>query len=111
MKKRNPLAVFFLPFVTLGIYTLVWYVSTKTEMNSKGAGIPSAWLIIIPFVNLYWMWKFSKGVRHVTNGASSAGGTFALLFFLGPIGMAIVQSSLNSFANISAASVSQAAQS
>ena len=84
MKRRNPLAVFILPFVTLGIYSIVWYVSTKEEMNTKGAQIPTAWLIIIPFVNLYWLWVYAKGVEKVTNGASSAVVDFLLRFFLGP---------------------------
>ena len=95
MKKRQPIAVFFLPFITFGIYSLVWYVSTKEEMKLHGAEIPTAWLLIIPIANLYWLWKYSKGVAQVTNGYSSAGGTFALLFFLNVIGMAITQSSFN----------------
>lgn len=42
MNKRSPLAVFFLPIITFGIYGLVWYVQTKEEMNRKGAQIPTA---------------------------------------------------------------------
>lgn len=109
MKRRNPLAVFFLPIITLGIYTLVWYVSTKGEMNSRGARIPSAWLIIIPFANIYWLWKFSEGVHHVTKGASGTGATFLLLIFLGLIGMAIVQSGLNEVAELAATAPRHAA--
>ncbi|MDE3059103.1 MAG: DUF4234 domain-containing protein, partial [Bacteroidota bacterium] len=56
MKKRKPIAVFFLPFITLGIYSIVWYVSTKTEMKQRGADIPTAWLLIIPIADLYWLW-------------------------------------------------------
>ena len=95
MKKRQPLAVFFLPIITLGIYSLVWYVSTKEEMKARGAVIPTAWLLIIPIANIYWLWQYSVGVNKVTNGYSSTGGTFALLLFLGVIGMAITQSSFN----------------
>ncbi|GAI30384.1 unnamed protein product, partial [marine sediment metagenome] len=36
-------------------------------MNAKGAQIPTAWLIIIPFVNIWWYWKFCEGVELVTN--------------------------------------------
>ncbi len=53
MKNRSPIAVFLLPMFTFGIYGLVWLVKTKNEMNSLGAKIPTAWLLIIPFVNLY----------------------------------------------------------
>lgn len=95
MKKRSPFAVFFLPFITFGIYVIVWFVLTKEEMKSRGAEIPTAWLLIIPIANIYWLWKYSKGVEKVTNGNRSAGGTFALLFFLSVIGMAITQSAFN----------------
>ena len=95
MKKRNAFAVFILPFVTFGIYGIVWYVKTKAEMNSKGADIPTAWLLIIPFVNLYWLWKYSQGVEKVTNGGSGGVSTFLLLLFLSAIGMAITQSAFN----------------
>jgi hypothetical protein len=98
MKKRNVFAVFILPFVTFGIYAIVWYVSTKEEMNAKGAQIPTAWLLIIPFVNLYWLWVYAKGVEKVTNGACGAMSNFLLRLFLGPIGMAITQNAFNKVA-------------
>jgi len=98
MTRRSPISIILLSIVTLGIYYLVWYVSTKNEMNAKGANIPTAWLLIIPIANIFWMWEFSKGVEIVTNKAKGAGSAFALLFFLGSIGGAIVQSNLNKVA-------------
>ena len=98
MKTRSPLAVFLLPIVTLGIYSLVWYVKTKEEMKAKGAQIPSAWLLIVPIGNLIWLWKYSKGVERVTNGTTGTGGAFCLLLFLSCIGMAIIQSAFNKVA-------------
>ncbi|MGB2983061.1 MAG: DUF4234 domain-containing protein [Candidatus Bipolaricaulia bacterium] len=95
MTRRSPAAVFLLPFVTFGIYSLYWLVRTKTEMNSAGAQIPSAILIIIPIANWYWLWKFCVGVEHVTNRGMSAPAAFLLQFFLGIIGEAIIQSELN----------------
>ena len=95
MEKRNPILVFVLALITCFIYAIVWHVKTKCEMVNKGASIPTAWLMIIPIVNLYWMWKYSEGVDKVTKGSSSAAITFVLLFLLGPIGMAVVQNSFN----------------
>ena len=100
MKKRNPVAVLFLPFVTFGIYGLVWQVKTKNEMNKLGANIPTAWLIIVPFANIYWFWVYGTGVAHVTKGAHSALGSFLLRLFLGPIGSAITQNEFNKVATI-----------
>jgi hypothetical protein len=87
--------VFFLPFVTFGIYSLYWLVRTKTELNDAGARIPTAFLLIIPLANLYWLWKFGEGVDYVTDRRMSTGVVFLLILFLDIIGSAIVQSQLN----------------
>jgi len=96
MQHRSLFLVFFLPLITFGIYGIVWYVQTKREMNDKGAQIPTAWLLIIPIANIYWLWKYSEGVELVTNKDMSAAVAFILIFLLGCIGMAIVQSKFNS---------------
>jgi len=98
MKHRDPIMVFFLPLITFGIYSLVWYVKTKNEMNTKGADIPTAWLLIFPLINLFWLWKFCEGVEVVTNKEMGAGVALLLVFFLGIIGMAIIQDKLNKVA-------------
>ena len=95
MRERSPVAVFFLPFITFGIYSLYWLVVTKTEMNSEGSDIPTAWLLIIPLVNIWWYWRFSEGVEEITRGRTSAGVAFLMLFLLPIIGPAIIQSNLN----------------
>lgn len=98
MKRRSVVGVVVLTILTCGIYGLYWIVKTKSEMNAQGANVPTAWLIIIPIVNIWWLWKFSEGVGHVTKGSMSAGVTFLLLWLLSLIGMAIVQSALNKVA-------------
>ena len=105
MQKRNPIAVALLPFVTFGIYSIYWLVKTKGEMNSLGAKIPTAWLIIVPLVNIWWMWKYSEGVEQVTGGKLNGVLAFVLLWLLGSIGGAIVQDSFNN--NVSAAAASE----
>ena len=99
MTQRNPGLVILLTFVTFGIYAIVWYVMTKEEMNSSAdAQIPTAWLMIVPFVNIFWIWKFSAGIEKTTNKEMSGGLAFVLLFLLSFIGMAIIQSGLNKVA-------------
>lgn len=95
MKHRNPFAVIVFSIITLGIYGIVWYVKTKNEMNRLGATIPSAWLLIIPFVSIYWAWKYSKGVEQVTGGKISGILAFVLLYLLSIIGVAIIQDVFN----------------
>lgn len=95
MKNRSVIAVLLLTIVTLGIYGIYWSVVTKIEMNKRGATIPTAWLIIIPIVNIWWMWKYSEGVDKETHGALSTVISFLLLFLLGVIGMMIIQHEFN----------------
>ena len=98
MTKRSPLAVFVLSIITLGIYALYWLVRTKTELNSSGASIPTAWYLIVPLANIWWYWKFSQGVEEVTHKGMSAGVAFLMLWLLSIIGSAIIQSTLNEVA-------------
>ena len=95
MKRVEPIMVVILSIITFGIYALIWYVSTKDQMNANGAKIPSAWLIIVPIINFYWMWKFCEGIGIVTNKRMDGVIAFLLLALLGLIGMAIIQDSLN----------------
>lgn len=95
MQKRSVVAVLLLPFVTFGIYALVWLVKTKREMVREGADIPTSWLIIVPIVSIYWQWKWCGGVEHFTRGRMSQAVAFLLMFFLGMIGAAIIQDSFN----------------
>src|SRR5882672_2906858 len=95
MKYRGPVGVLLLPLFTFGIYTWVWYVGTKDEMNRFGANIPTSWLLIIPFVNIWWLWCYSVGAEEVTDEGISQAVAFLVLLFLGTIGMAIVQNAFN----------------
>lgn len=96
MKNRGVVAILLLSFFTLGIYTLVWFVKTKGELNERGAEIPTAWLIIVPFVNLYWLWKYFEGAEKVTSGKVSGVLMFVLdLFVTALIPMAICQDAYN----------------
>ncbi|MBS1902791.1 MAG: DUF4234 domain-containing protein [Bacteroidetes bacterium] len=95
MTKRSPIAVFFLSYLTLGIYIIVWRVKTKGEMCRFGADIPTSWCMIIPIVNIWWLWKYAGGVQQITKNSLSQAVSFILLFLLGGIGDAIVQDSFN----------------
>jgi len=95
VKNRSVVAVLLLTIVTFGIYAVYWQVSTKIEMNKRGATIPTAWFLIVPIVNIWWLWKYSQGVEKETNGSYSTVISFILLFLLGVIGMMIIQHEFN----------------
>ena len=95
MKLRSPAAPLLLPLVTLGIYTLVWNVNTKDEMNQVNTNrIPTAWLLIVPIANIFWLVAYARGAKEF-NGSGSTAGTFWLLAILGVIGEAILQARFN----------------
>ena len=95
MKRRSPAAPLLLPIITLGIYTLVWNVKVKNELNKSVANhIPSAWLLIVPIGNIFWLVSFARSSKQF-NGRGSTAGTFWLLAILGPIGEAILQARFN----------------
>src|SRR4051794_15574289 len=100
MTRRSPGMVVVLTIVTFGIYGLIWYVKTKDEMNTQGAQIPTAWLLIVPIGNLYWLWKFYEGVGVVTKGKAggAVGFVLSLLSILALDGMVLTQSALNEVA-------------
>jgi Domain of unknown function (DUF4234) len=109
MKNRSPIAVALLGFPTLGIYWWYWQVKTKTEMNSLGEKIPTAWFWLIPYLGyIYWIYLYSKGVNNVTKGKLSTAVSFLLIWLLGFIGFAIVQDAFNSIAEASPAPAPQA---
>jgi cbb3-type cytochrome oxidase subunit 3 len=97
IEKRSILKVYVLGIITLGIYFLYWLVKTKNELNELGAQIPTAWLIIIPIANWYWLYKYAEGFAKVTK-KESAILWFLLFFFVGIVMPAIVQSELNRIA-------------
>lgn len=99
MQQRSIVKLILLSVLTLGIYALVWMVSTKDEMNQRGADIPTAWLAIVPLVGFWWTWKYCGGVERVTGGKTSQVMAFVLLAALGVIGMAIIQDGFNKNTN------------
>ena len=94
-KRVDPFMLVVLSIVTFGIYALIWYINTKDQLNANGAKIPTALFLFLPGLNIYWMWKFCEGLEFVTAKRVEGIIAFLMLIFLGPIGMAIIQDSLN----------------
>jgi hypothetical protein len=95
IKKRNAFVVVILTFITFGIYGIYWVAKTKGEMVEKGADIPTTWLVIVPFANIYYFWKYAAGVEQVSSGNSNGVLVFVLMWLIFPIGQIIVQMELN----------------
>jgi hypothetical protein len=112
VKLRSPWAVALLPFITLGIYHLVWWYRVNRELRDVGhargvdlghsptssllALFPGALIIIPPFVSYWRGTKRVIGVARLT-GTEPVNGWIALILFIviQPAYWAYVQSSLN----------------
>ena len=98
IERRNPALVLILSIITFGIYGIYWAVRTKEEINSLGAEIPTAWLLIIPIADLYWEYKYAEGFSKYVKKDDNPILWFLLLFFVSPVAMIIFQVELNKLA-------------
>jgi hypothetical protein len=98
IKKRDIVTIYLLGFITCWIYFIYWYVQTKVEMNGLGADIPTAWLLIVPFANLFWIYKYCEAFATKVKKDDNTILYFLLAWFVGIIMPAIVQTELNKIA-------------
>jgi len=96
-KERSILRVYILGFLTLGIYFIYWMYETEKELNELGANIPSFILYFIPIVNIYWLYRYTKGWAYVTKKDDEIV-YFILFLFFGIVMPYLVQKSLNQIA-------------
>jgi hypothetical protein len=115
-KIRNPLAPALLPFVTFGIYYLVWYFKVNKEMAELGKAtgrteelgdspmtslmaVMFGWIIIVPpILSFYNTLKRQQALRNMTtpgdNGLEPGLGLI-LGLFISPVAVYMIQDSLN----------------
>ena len=96
-KERNILLVYILGFVTLGIYFIYWLYETENELNELRANIPTFILYFIPIVNIYWLYRYTKGWAYVSKKEDVIA-YFILFLFFGIFMPYLVQKSLNQIA-------------
>ena len=99
IQKRNIVTIYILSIITFGIYGIYWQVKTKDELNSLGGDIPTAWLLIIPIANIYWLYKYSMVYAEKVKKDGNGILWFIVFWFIGIIMPAIVQSDLNKIAD------------
>ena|SRR3990167_7659170 len=101
MVRKSLIKEIALSLLTGGIYTIFWAVELKRDLNRLGANIPTAWLMIFPFINIYFWCQFIEGYRWVMYGKtdetiSLLGGFLTALFPSGNlIALLTMQSEIN----------------
>lgn len=98
IQKRDIVVVYLLSIITFGIYGIYWEVKTKEEINSLGGDIPTAWLLIIPIANIYWLYKYADAFSRLVKKDNNGILWFIVFWMIGIIMPAVVQSDLNKIA-------------
>ena len=98
VKERNPITVIILMMVTCGIYGLYWMIQTKNEINEKGGDIPTAWLIIIPIANFYWLWKYVEQWHAIAKPEQELMMVILVYLIFSPLAIYWIQVALNKLA-------------
>lgn len=77
-------------------YSFYWLIDTaKVLRRTTNEKIPIALLLIIPFANYWWMWRYSAAVEKYTHDKAQTALSFVLLVLVGSIGMGILQDMYN----------------
>ena len=92
--------------VIIGVTAVIMMVSISTgteatiaeNINSLGAKIPTAWLLIIPIANIYWVYKYCEGFAQHVKKDNNGLVWFIVYLLVGFVMPAIVQSELNKLA-------------
>lgn len=95
VKERNPIMVIIYSMITCGIYSLYWAIQTKNEINEKGGEIPTGWLLIVPFANLYWFWRYVEDWHKVTKPEQDLIMVVLVFFVFSPLAIYWIQTELN----------------
>ncbi|MBA2279441.1 DUF4234 domain-containing protein [Candidatus Saccharibacteria bacterium] len=78
------------------IYGLYWLIDTaKVLRRETGQKIPTAFLLVIPIANYWWMWRYGQVAEVYTKGKVQGVLVFILLVLVGSIGMGILQDTYN----------------
>ena len=97
VKERNIILVYIFTLITGCIYGIYWMVSTKNEMNNEfGAEIPTAWWLIVPIGNIWWLYKYAEGFAMKVKKDNNVALWVILFILVTIVAPGFVQSELNS---------------
>ncbi len=84
--KRSLLKTTLLTFCTFGLYDLYYLIVTSKELNKVGGHVSSAWLLLVPVLNLYFVYRYAQSYAAIVKKDHSASETILYcLIILSPI--------------------------
>jgi hypothetical protein len=72
----------------------VWTHKTGQEFKAKGGEVPHWFLMLIPFVNFFYLWKWAEALEKASGGKHGGSAGFLAMLF-GPFAMAFYQGKFN----------------
>lgn len=73
-------------------------METKRELCHMGGEIPTSWLVIIPFANFYFWYRYAEVFAKFVKPESDPISYFVLMALLPFIGILVIQNELNKVA-------------
>ena len=98
VKERNPIMVIILSMCTCGIYMLYWIWDTSKELIELKAELPALLHIIVPGLNLYFMYKYLEEWHRIVKYEQDFIMVLVIMFVFSPIVIYWVQTELNKLA-------------
>jgi len=95
VKERDPMMVLVYTFLTCGLYMLYWLFETSKELTELKAELPELWFIIIPGLNLYFMYKYLEEWHRIVKYEQDFMMVLLIAFVFSPIVIYWVQIELN----------------
>ncbi len=81
-KKISFIKFFLLTFSTFGLYLVLWAFDTRRILNRAGGTIPSGYFLFLPFLNLYFWYKYAQAYLLIVKKEQRKGLVF--VYFLTP---------------------------
>lgn len=95
IQRRDLFKMALLTLVTFGFYYIYWTFKTKDMLVSFGGDIPTAILSLLPFINIYFWYKYSLAFAKYVGKTDKYLKYFVLNVFLPVISMFILQDEIN----------------
>ncbi len=102
VKKRDPVFVVVVSFITMYIYGLYWFYKTRDELNGlvNGKTSPLLWTLglFVPFLNIYVLWRYCEDIETVSKKARDKVVLLIAWIVFMPIAQWLIQEELNKLA-------------
>jgi uncharacterized membrane protein len=68
LNRPSTTKIWLLTIATLGLYYVYWCAQSGKDINTAARAklVPSAWYLIVPGLNYYWVWQYATALESVS---------------------------------------------